>query len=195
MYFRGVLGMNNKLLVSLLVLSSCFGEVTQESFAVPSGLDPILNLNAVRDGKKILYCEPDRDFSSCFVFNKTKNNVVGLFFMPGNFNYSTCFYGQISKKYSNILVGTGYEEAEYEELFSRNTFKPSIQSDRLKFSYKKFVIDKTRKKVKFLGATINFDAWDSDQRLKETPSDSYFYKKNNLKDLTPDPINCSKIKF
>jgi hypothetical protein len=78
-HFRGVLGVKNKLLVLALILSSCFGGVAQESFAVPSGPDPILNLNAVRDGRKILYCEPDRDFSSCFIFNKSKNNVVGLF--------------------------------------------------------------------------------------------------------------------
>jgi hypothetical protein len=192
MYFRGVLGMKNKLLFLALVLSSCFA---QESFATTDNdrADPPINLNTVRDGKKILYCNIYNKPNICFVFNKIKNNVVGLFFIPLDYYYYTCFYGQISKKYPNILVGTGYELAEYDESFYRNSFKPIVQSDRLNFNYNNFVIDKTRKKAKFLGATINFDALD--EGLSETSSNSAFYKKYYLNTQTPDPSICSKTKF
>lgn len=183
--------MKNKFLALALVLCLCF---MQKSLASTQGQkDPIVNLNAVKDGKKTLYCEPDSEVSSCFVFTKIKNNVVGLFFVPGNHEEYTCFYGQISKKYSNILVGTGYELATYDELFNRNSFKPSIQSDDLNFNYKNFIINKTRKKVKFIGATINFDAIENP--LQETLSGSDLYKKYDLKNQTPDPSICSKIKF
>jgi hypothetical protein len=186
-----VLGVKNKLLVLALILASCF---TQKSFATTDNdrADPPTNLNIVRDSKKILYCDIYGKSPTCFVFNKSRNNVVGLFFVPLDYYYYTCFYGQISKKYPNILVGTGYEEAFPKEFFHRNSFKQSIQSD-LNFNYKSFVIDKTRKKAKFLGATINLDALDN--RLSRTLSDSAFYKNYYLKTQTPDPNICSKIKF